>query len=81
MLNMETTSRQIPERVAAALKEYFGAGGLGLETTRDTPGCLTFEGGGGYVQATLCADRHLTRLGLETREWEIAVQRFMSELH
>ena len=80
MLSMETTTKLAPEKILVKLKAYFGEGGLGLELTRDTESCLTFEGGGGYVAATLCVEGERTRLSFETREWEIDVRRFSQEL-
>ncbi|MFO7716110.1 hypothetical protein [Desulfosarcina sp.] len=80
MLKMEATSKKPPQQVIGQMKAYFGDGGLGLNLVDDTAGCLRFEGGGGHVAATLCSDHDLTRVILETREWEIHVRRFVQSL-
>lgn len=80
MLKMEATSKKAPQKVIDQLKTYFGEDGLGLELVADTAGCLTFEGGGGHVTATLCNDHDLTRVTLETREWEFHVRRFLGSI-
>jgi hypothetical protein len=80
MINLETKTKLAPEEVAGRLKKFFGKGGLGLELTEEAPQCLTFEGGGGYVRATLCLDEGKTRINLETREWDYQVKEFVSGL-
>ena len=80
MLNLEIKTEQKAENVIQKLKEYFGDGGLGLELTSDTPQCLTFEGGGGYITATLCLEDALTRVELVTQEWDYHVKQFAAAL-
>jgi hypothetical protein len=80
MLRMEAHSKLPAERVGEKLKSFFGDGGLGLELIEDSPGCLTFQGGGGYVTATLCTEGHKTRIDLVTQEWDYDVKKFVSEL-
>jgi hypothetical protein len=79
MLSVEYRSRLKPEEIIIRLKDYFGRG-LGLELTDEKPGCLTFEGGGGFVTATLCEEKNRTKLDIMTREWERQVQEFISRL-
>ena len=80
MLRMEAHSKLPAGRVAEKLKSFFGNGGLGLELSEESPGCLTFQGGGGYVTATLCTEKHKTRIDLVTQEWDYDVKKFVSEL-
>jgi predicted glycoside hydrolase/deacetylase ChbG (UPF0249 family) len=80
MVNMEAKTGLSPEEVAKKLKKFFGKGGLGLNLTEDTPLCLTFEGGGGYVTANLCLEDGKTRINLVTQEWEIQVKKFLTTL-
>jgi hypothetical protein len=80
MLNLEIKSKRSPEEVAAKLKKFFGAGGLGLEGIEETPLCYTFTGGGGYVNATLCFEEGKTRINLVTQEWELQVRDFASKM-
>ena len=80
MLNMEAKTGISPEEVMKQLKKFFGKGGLGLNVTEETPQCLTLEGSGGYVTATLCLEDGKTRVNLVTQEWEIQVKKFLSIL-
>jgi hypothetical protein len=79
MLSMEYRSRLKPEEVITRLKEYFGRD-LGLALAEEKPGCLTFEGGGGFVTATLCEENKKTKIEIVTREWGPQVQAFISRL-
>ncbi len=80
MLTMEATIKLPQQAVIERVESYFGAGGLGLKRVRDEAGILTFEGGGGHVTITLCAQQDLTLVLIETREWEFDVRRFMQGL-
>ena len=80
MINLEARTKLTPEQVASSLRKFFGKGGLGLELTEDAPQCLTFEGGGGYVTATLCLDKGKTRINLVAQEWDQQVKKFVSGL-
>ncbi len=81
MLNLEVKTRLAQDEVIQRLKNFFGKGGLGLEITEEAPQCLTFEGGGGHVTATLCPEEGKTRIDLITQEWENQVKKFASTLH
>ena len=80
MLNLEVKTRLTDKEVIGQLKKFFGTGGLGLNLTEEGPQCLTFEGGGGYVTATLCQEEGKTRINLVTQEWDYQVKTFASSL-
>jgi hypothetical protein len=80
MVNMEATTKLSMEEVVGRLKKFFGKGGLGLTLKEENPQCLIFEGGGGYVNATLCLEEGKTRVNLVAQEWEYDVKQFFSEL-
>ncbi len=80
MLNLEVKTRLAQGEVIQRLKSFFGKGGLGLEIKEETPQCLTFEGGGGHVTATLCPEEGKTRIDLVTQEWENQVKKFATTL-
>ena len=80
MLKLETKSKLPPEKIVDKLKGFFGEGGLGLDLEEETSKCLTFQGGGGYVTATLCQEEKKTRIEFVSQEWEIQVKKFTSEL-
>ncbi len=81
MLNMEAKTKLSPEEVIKKLKEFFGKGGAGMNLTEEGPQCLNFEGGGGYVNATICAaEGGKTSVNLVTQEWDYQVKKFLSGL-
>ena len=80
MINLEVKTKLSQEEVIERLKRHFGKGGLGLEIKDETPQCLYFEGGGGYVNATICQEEGKTRLNLVTQEWDYQAKKFTSDL-
>jgi predicted glycoside hydrolase/deacetylase ChbG (UPF0249 family) len=80
MLNLDVKTKLKQEEVMQRLKKFFGKGGLGLDITEEAPQCLTFEGGGGHVTATLCTEEGKIRINLVTQEWENQVKKFASDL-
>ncbi len=80
MLNLEVKTKLTQNEVVQRLKKFFGKGGLGLDITEEGPQCLSFEGGGGHVTATICQEQDRTRINLVTQEWELQVKKFASDL-
>ncbi len=80
MLNLETKTKLSEEEVVDRLKRFFGKGGLGMDLSEESPQCLSFEGGGGYVTATICPEENRNRIGLVTQEWEYQVKSFTARL-
>ena len=76
MLNLEIKTKLSPEDAAAQVKRFFGVGGQGLHLCEEKEGCLTFEGGGGYVTAQIAADKVGTRIDLLSQEWDYQVKEF-----
>jgi hypothetical protein len=80
MINLEAKTKLSQKDLVERLKKFFGKGGLGLKACEDTPDCLSFEGGGGYVTASLGTDEGKTRVTLVSQEWEHQVKEFASGL-
>ena len=80
MINLEAKTKLSKKDLVERLKKFFGKGGLGLEACEDTPDCLSFEGGGGYVTANIGTEEEKTRLTLVSQEWEHQVKEFASGL-
>jgi len=80
MLNLELKTRLSREEVAKKLKKFFAGKELGLDLKEETAQCLTFEGGEGFVTATLCSEEGKARVDLVTREWEYQVKQFASKI-
>lgn len=80
MINLEKSTKLSTDEAMKRLKKYFGAGGQGLETKEESPYCVSFSGGGGYVDATVCAENGKTKVNLVTQEWEYQAKEFLSQL-
>ena len=80
MINLEVKTKLSTPEVCNRLKAFFGEGGLGLKITEQTQSCLSFEGGGGYVNATVCKEENQTQISLLSMEWEIQVKNFAARL-
>jgi hypothetical protein len=80
MLSLEVETKSTPEKVVKELKSYFGKEGQGLKLRDSTSQCLNFEGGGGYVTATLCPEDNRTRVDLLTQGYEYQVKQFAAKL-
>jgi len=80
MLNLKCKTKLSQEDVIKQTKRFFGEGGLGLKVTEETPQCLTFEGGGGFVTVTVCSEKGQTQVTLVTQEWDYQVKRFASDV-
>jgi hypothetical protein len=80
MLRLECRSKLSPDEVIEELKRFFAEGGLGLRLKEAAPGCVTLEGGGGYVTAGLCQEGSETHVDMVTQEWDYHVKQFVSRL-
>ena len=80
MINLEAKTKVSEKELGERLKKFFGKGGLGLKVCDDTPQCLSFEGGGGYVTANISTDEGKTRVTVVSQEWEHQVEEFASGL-
>jgi hypothetical protein len=78
-MRYEVTTGLTPHEALAQATAYFGRGGVGLQVISQTPQSLVFQGGGGHVAITVQPGTTMT-LELETREWDVAVQRFMGQV-
>jgi hypothetical protein len=80
MLNLEIRTRLTQEEAIRRAKDFFGKKGLGLDVSEETPQCLSFQGGGGYVTVSFCSEGDKTRLIFLTQEWDSQVKIFTSRL-
>jgi hypothetical protein len=77
-MRYEVTTGLTPHEALERATAYFGRG-VGLHAIAQTPQRLVFQGGGGHVAITVQPGA-TTTLELETREWDVAVQRFMGQV-
>lgn len=80
MLSLEVKTKLSDAEAAKRIKRYF-AGQLGLEIMEESDGYLTFEGGGGFVNAMLRHEDGETHVDFETREWEEQVKKMAEQLN
>ncbi len=80
MLKLNTRTKRQPEEVVKKALEFFGPGGYGLKVTEQNDTCASFEGGGGEVRVTACADDKGTSVDLESREWEYQLREFIGKI-
>ena len=78
-MRYEVTTLLAPGEVLERAMVHFGPGGMGLTVTAQTHRSVVFQGGGGHVMITIQPGPE-TRLELETREWDYAVQQFMAQV-
>ncbi|HPL63499.1 MAG TPA: hypothetical protein PK587_07015 [Syntrophales bacterium] len=80
MIHIETRTNLSPIECAERVRAYFGTEGLGLNPVEDCPGRLRFEGGGGFVEAEICAAENSAIINLITQEWDYHVRKFLALL-
>ncbi|HOU14313.1 MAG TPA: hypothetical protein PKZ84_14495 [Anaerolineae bacterium] len=68
-----------PEEVIQKAKAYFG-GQMGLTIVEEGACCISFEGGGGFVEISVTQEDDKTDVDLTTREWMFDVQQFMKAI-
>jgi hypothetical protein len=69
-----------PDEVLVAAATYFGPDGLGLKITDRADGCITFEGGGGFVWVRACPNPSGSTVDVDTREWDQPATHFLKEI-
>ena len=81
MLKIATKTKLSPEEAVKRAVEFFGPDGYGLEIKNQSPDCAYFEGGGGGVEVTACAEEKRTSVELESREWDYQAKEFIRKIH
>jgi len=79
MLNIATKTKLSPEEAIKKAVEFFSSG-YGLKVIRQEPTCASFEGGGGGVEVTACAEEKGTSVELISREWDYQVKEFIRKI-
>ena len=78
MLKLEIKTQLSAPEATERIKDFLA--GHGLEMQQQRQGCVTFEGGGGYVHADTWREEGRTFVDLETREWEHQVRELANKL-
>ena len=80
MLKIATKTKLSPEDAIKRAVEFFGPEGYGLEVKNQFPECAYFEGGGGGIEVTACADGKGTSVELLSLEWDYQAREFIKKL-
>ncbi len=79
MLKIATKTKLSSGEVVKRAVEFF-SGRYGLEVKEQSPTCAYFEGSGGGVNVTTCAEGKGTSVELESREWDYQVKEFIGKI-
>ncbi len=80
MLKIVTKTKLSPEEAIKRAVEFFGPDGYGLEIKGQQSNSAYFEGGGGGVGVTACAEEKRTSVELESRELDYQVKEFIRKI-
>ena len=80
MLRLVKKSRLVPEEAIKRALEFFGPKGYGLTVSQQSHGCATFEGAGGAVEITTCAEGKGSSVEVVSREWDEQAKEFLNKL-
>ncbi len=81
MLRIATRTKLSPEEAINKAVEFFGPEGYKLEVKERSADCATFEGGGGGVEVSACAEEGGSSVELISREWDYQVKEFIRKVH
>ena len=80
MLRIATKTELTPEDATKKAVEFFGPGGYGMSVTDETPTSVCFDGAGGGVEMTACAEANNTAVDFVSREWDFQVKEFIGKI-
>jgi hypothetical protein len=79
MLNIETRTKLASAEVMKRAGQYF-KGYNKMKALEETADHAFYEGGGGTVELSLCADKGVTTLNFISHEWDSLVKDFIDTL-
>jgi hypothetical protein len=80
MLRLETKSKLSPEEAIKKAISYFGPKGYGLTIKEQGPTYAKFEGAGGTVEVTSCAEKKGSSLEVLSTEWDVQAKEFLTKI-
>lgn len=81
MVVYEKKTKKGRDTIIDTAEKFFGPDGLGLDMTDKQSCCVSFEGGGGYVNVAITDEGEKeTTCEIESREWDHPAKRFVSSL-
>lgn len=81
MLRMATKTKLSPKEAIKRAVIFFGPDGHGLKVKEQSATGAYFEGGGGIVEVTACAEKKGSSVELVSREWDYQIREFISKIH
>ena len=80
MLRIATKTKLTPEEVIKKAIKFFGPEGYKLKITSKMETSATFDGGGGSIEVSACADSSKTAVDFLSREWDFQVKEFIKAI-
>ncbi len=80
MIKLSAQTKLSAEDAIKRAVSFFGAGGVGLDLKEQQGNCAHFEGGGGVVDVTACAEEKGCSLEIASQEWDEQAKEFVSRL-
>ena len=80
MLRLAKHTRMKPEDAIKKAIEFFGPKGHGLKVYDNGPTCARFEGAGGTVEVTSCAEDKGASVEVVSQEWDAQAKEFMGKI-
>ena len=80
MVRIEKHIKMKPEDAINKAVEFFGPKGYGLKVYESGPLCAKFEGGGGSIQVTTCAEDRGATVEIVAQEWDAQAKEFMGKI-
>ncbi|MGP8079442.1 MAG: hypothetical protein ACLPVI_02900 [Dehalococcoidales bacterium] len=80
MLKIATKTKLTVEEVIIKAIEFFGPDGYKLKVINQTEATASFEGGGGSIEISACADDGKTTVELLSSEWDYQVKEFIKSI-
>jgi hypothetical protein len=81
MIRLHKKASITPEKAIEKAVDFFGPKGYGLKVYDQGPTCVKFEGSGGDVEVTSCAEDKGSSVEIVSNEWEIQAREFMSKIY
>ena len=80
MIRMMAKTKLSPGEAIKRAAAFFGAGGYGLEITKQSADCICFAGGGGSIEVTAAEEAKGASVELVSQEWDFQVKEFLDTI-
>ena len=80
MLSISKKTKLSATKIIDLASRFFGKNGVGLEEESRNSCCISFQGGGGYVNVIIADVDEKRNVDVETREWEYQAKEFLGKL-